>query len=179
MSHYRFKSFDSLTKPIQAYADWLWKLKQAPKDGALAPAPKPKTQGVSIPATPPPPPHPPAPRVATQGPILAATAAPDSKMNVQGLTGRERDILEWFVQGHVSPKYIAAQLGISVKTVQWHRERLMGKLQLRSTPELVRYVTDQRANMMISTPAVMGPMIPVPMPFVRPSRPVEREEWPG
>jgi integrase len=27
LGHYRFKSFDSLTKPIQAYADWLWSLK--------------------------------------------------------------------------------------------------------------------------------------------------------
>ena len=27
LSHYRHKTFDSLTKPIQAYADWLWGLK--------------------------------------------------------------------------------------------------------------------------------------------------------
>jgi hypothetical protein len=32
LSHYRHKSFDSLTKPIQAYADWLWALKEASKD---------------------------------------------------------------------------------------------------------------------------------------------------
>jgi integrase len=28
MGHYRFKDFDSLTHPIQVYADWLWSLKQ-------------------------------------------------------------------------------------------------------------------------------------------------------
>jgi len=30
LGHYYFKSFDSLTAPIQAYADWLCALKKAP-----------------------------------------------------------------------------------------------------------------------------------------------------
>jgi hypothetical protein len=32
LGHYRFKSFDSLTAPMQRYADWLWGLKEASKD---------------------------------------------------------------------------------------------------------------------------------------------------
>ena len=52
LSHYCFKSFDALTGPIQRYADWLWRLKQAPKDQRREPAPLPMKQGVPIPATP-------------------------------------------------------------------------------------------------------------------------------
>lgn len=37
LGHYRFKSFDSLTKPIQEYADWLWGLRQESKGGSHEP----------------------------------------------------------------------------------------------------------------------------------------------
>lgn len=58
LGHYYFKSFDSLTGPIQAYADWLWALKgaspyDAGTDGigsALTPAAKYPLMPLSAPA---------------------------------------------------------------------------------------------------------------------------------
>ena len=50
LSHYRHKTFDSLTDPIQYYADWLWSLKEAAKSEILDPAPIPNQQALPIPA---------------------------------------------------------------------------------------------------------------------------------
>lgn len=69
------------------------------------------------------------PRVA--GEQLAAHYAPQ-------LSPRQREILKLLGQGLVT-KEIAARLGLSVKTVETHRARLMQALQLRRASELVRY----------------------------------------
>jgi DNA-binding NarL/FixJ family response regulator len=58
------------------------------------------------------------------------------------LTSREREILQLVAEGH-SSKQIANMLGISEKTVKSHRERLMKKLDLHKTAELVRYALKQ------------------------------------
>ena len=52
------------------------------------------------------------------------------------LTRREREILEKVAQGGTN-KVIAANLGISVRTVELHRARGMRKLEVRSVAELV------------------------------------------
>ena len=52
------------------------------------------------------------------------------------LTARERETLELVVAGK-SNKLIAAQLGISIKTVEAHRAKIMHKLQAHSLAELV------------------------------------------
>ena len=52
------------------------------------------------------------------------------------LTRREREILENVAQGGTN-KVIAANLGISVRTVELHRARGMRKLEVRSVAELV------------------------------------------
>jgi DNA-binding CsgD family transcriptional regulator len=54
------------------------------------------------------------------------------------LTPREREILQLLAEGN-SNKEIAAKLGISVKTAETHRSRVMAKLNLNSIPDLVRY----------------------------------------
>jgi len=54
------------------------------------------------------------------------------------LTPREREILKWIASG-CSNKQIAAKLFISVKTVETHRARIMQKLDLHTTADLVRY----------------------------------------
>jgi DNA-binding CsgD family transcriptional regulator len=54
------------------------------------------------------------------------------------LTSRERDILASVAEGH-SNKSIAERLGISVRTVEAHRARLMLKLRFQSIVDLVRY----------------------------------------
>jgi DNA-binding NarL/FixJ family response regulator len=52
------------------------------------------------------------------------------------LTPRQRDVLQLVVQG-CALKEIAAALDISSKTVEFHKYRLMARLQARSTAELI------------------------------------------
>ncbi len=54
------------------------------------------------------------------------------------LSGRERQVLQLVGEGK-STKDIAIQLGISVKTAESHRARLMKKLDIHETASLVRY----------------------------------------
>jgi DNA-binding NarL/FixJ family response regulator len=57
---------------------------------------------------------------------------------LEQLTGRERDVLEGIARGRTN-KEIAAELGISYRTVETHRESLMKKLQIRTVAELTRF----------------------------------------
>jgi DNA-binding CsgD family transcriptional regulator len=54
------------------------------------------------------------------------------------LSGRERQVLQLVGEGK-STKDIAALLGISAKTAESHRARLMKKLDIHETASLVRY----------------------------------------
>jgi len=54
------------------------------------------------------------------------------------LTDREREVLEHAVKG-LHAKEIAAVLGISPRTVEVHRTRIMEKLEVRNIAELVRF----------------------------------------
>jgi two-component system response regulator NreC len=54
------------------------------------------------------------------------------------LSDRERQILQLVAEGHTN-RQIAAALGITPKTVDTHRTRLMTKLDIHDTPGLVRY----------------------------------------
>lgn len=65
----------------------------------------------------------------------------DDIPSFSGLTGRENDVLKLIVSGHTN-KSAAAQLGISDRTVEVHRMRILRKLGLRNTTELIRAVTD-------------------------------------
>jgi DNA-binding NarL/FixJ family response regulator len=60
-----------------------------------------------------------------------------------GLTRRELEVLQLLAEGHTN-KSMAEVLGISVKTAETHRARLMRKLQLKSVAELVRYAIRER-----------------------------------
>ncbi len=55
-----------------------------------------------------------------------------------GLTSREVEILQLVAEG-LSNKQTAAELGISIKTVEKHRQRLMLKLDIHDTAGLTRY----------------------------------------
>jgi DNA-binding NarL/FixJ family response regulator len=57
------------------------------------------------------------------------------------LTGREREVLIGVTRG-LTNKEIAAELGISHRTVETHRESLMRKLSLRSVAELTRFALE-------------------------------------
>ena len=54
------------------------------------------------------------------------------------LTSREREVLQMIAEGKTN-KEIASSLNLSVYTVEAHRGRLMEKLNLHSTGELVRF----------------------------------------
>jgi DNA-binding NarL/FixJ family response regulator len=54
------------------------------------------------------------------------------------LSSREHEVLQLIVEGK-STKDVAALLGISVKTAESHRSRLMQKLDIHETASLVRY----------------------------------------
>ena len=57
------------------------------------------------------------------------------------LTPRERDVLAEIASGRTS-KEIAAALGISVRTVEAHRDSLTRKLKLRGTAALTRFALE-------------------------------------
>ena len=59
-------------------------------------------------------------------------------VSADALSGRERQVLQLVGEGK-STKDIALQLGISVKTAESHRARLMKKLDIHETASLVRY----------------------------------------
>jgi len=54
------------------------------------------------------------------------------------LSPREVEVLQLIVQGYTNSQ-AGEILGISVRTVEFHRSNIMGKLQLSSRVELVRY----------------------------------------
>ena len=54
------------------------------------------------------------------------------------LTSREREVLQLIAEG-MGNKQTAAELGISIKTVEKHRQHLMSKLGIHDTAGLTRY----------------------------------------
>ncbi len=57
------------------------------------------------------------------------------------LSERELEVLGMLAQGQ-SVKHIAQSLTLSIKTVSTYRARLLDKLQLTTTAELIRYALD-------------------------------------
>ena len=62
------------------------------------------------------------------------------------LTPRQRDVLRLIVKGQ-RMKEIAANLGVSTRTVETHKYEMMQALGLHSTAELVRYALDRRLTL--------------------------------
>src|SRR5439155_18074896 len=54
------------------------------------------------------------------------------------LTNREREVLVQIAEG-LSNKEIASHLGVGVRTVETHRERIMRKLNIHSVAGLTRF----------------------------------------
>ena len=61
---------------------------------------------------------------------------------VSVLSSREREVLQLLAEGH-SVKEIAAILKVSVKTVEYHKYRMMEILGLKTLAELIRYAVTQ------------------------------------
>ena len=61
--------------------------------------------------------------------------------NPKPLSPRETEVLRLLAQGH-SYREAAEQLGVSVKTIETHRKRLVDKLGLKSRAELFRFAVE-------------------------------------
>jgi FixJ family two-component response regulator len=59
---------------------------------------------------------------------------------IAALTPREREVMRLVVAGRLN-RIIAADLGLSIRTVELHRSRVMEKMRARTFSDLVRMVT--------------------------------------
>lgn len=73
-----------------------------------------------------------------------ATRAPEDRPR-KALTDREKDVLKLLVEGHQN-KVVAHKLGISTRTVEVHRGRLMDKLNAKSLADLVKFALGNKAS---------------------------------
>lgn len=67
-----------------------------------------------------------------------AKARGDLPGNVPSLTSREMEVLQLIAEGKTN-KETAAELNISIKTVEKHRQKVMEKLNIHDTASLTRY----------------------------------------
>jgi len=72
-----------------------------------------------------------------RGQRVRREADADAAERVASLSGREREVLEQVILGRLN-KQIAADLGITEKTVKLHRGRMLAKMRVRSVAQLVR-----------------------------------------
>lgn len=98
------------------------------------------TAGPAVPGTPPPPVDASgtAPPDGSPPPGLSQPATVDVM-----LSPREYEVMELLVQG-LHNRHIAQRLGISHRTVEVHKARVLAKLHVRSVLELVRLIDSQR-----------------------------------
>jgi FixJ family two-component response regulator len=65
------------------------------------------------------------------------------KAHLETLTAREREVLDLMTQGKQN-KVIAQDLGVSPRTIEIHRARVMEKMNAQSVAQLVRMMLDLR-----------------------------------
>jgi DNA-binding NarL/FixJ family response regulator len=65
------------------------------------------------------------------------------------LTPRQREVLQLFAEGKTT-KEIAFHLGVSVKTIETHRQKIMDKLGTHSIAELTKYAIREGLTMLDS-----------------------------
>ncbi len=63
------------------------------------------------------------------------------RSRLEQLTGREREVLVRVANGRTN-RQIAEEFGISPRTVETHRERVMAKLRIRTVAGLTRFVVE-------------------------------------
>jgi FixJ family two-component response regulator len=64
---------------------------------------------------------------------------------IANLTEREREVMELVIDNH-SNKEIASKLGVSIKTVEFHRSHMMDKMHATSLIELVNMAREATSN---------------------------------
>jgi DNA-binding NarL/FixJ family response regulator len=77
------------------------------------------------------------------GEAAAASLVAEKKSPHEALSDREFEVLRLLVEG-LGPTEIGEKLHVSVKTVSTHKTRILDKLNLGSTAELVRYALDNK-----------------------------------
>jgi DNA-binding NarL/FixJ family response regulator len=77
------------------------------------------------------------------GEAAAASLVAAEKAPHEALSDREFEVLRLLVEG-LGPTDIGEKLHLSVKTVSTHKTRILEKLNLGSTAELVRYALDHK-----------------------------------
>ncbi len=77
------------------------------------------------------------------GEVAAASLVAAEKAPHEALSDREFEVLRLLVEG-LGPTEIGQKLHLSVKTVSTHKTRILEKLRLGSTAELVRYALDNK-----------------------------------
>lgn len=83
-------------------------------------------------------------------------AARTVRDRLDGLTEREREVLDFVVAGRLN-KQIGAALGVSEQTVKVHRHNLMRKMEASSLPDLVRMVELLRGPARLDTSSIDEP----------------------
>jgi len=73
---------------------------------------------------------------------LRRVQAGQERETFDGLTDREREILQLIAEGHATKK-IATLLNLSVRTVQNHRAHIMEKLGMHNRSELIKYAIEK------------------------------------
>ena len=73
----------------------------------------------------------------------ALTGRREFDEKLASLSGREAEILELIIEGRTS-KIIACDLGLSIKTVDFHRTNILRKFGVESAVDLVRFVLTNR-----------------------------------
>lgn len=80
-----------------------------------------------------------------------STRSPANSRSAVGLSAREREVLQLVAEGK-SAKEIGEILHLSVKTIEFHKYRMMKKLGLHTTVELAKYAV-QRQLLGLELPA--------------------------
>jgi DNA-binding NarL/FixJ family response regulator len=79
-------------------------------------------------------------------PLVAAAPAPAGRAGDGSLAGRltprEREVLQLLAEGHTM-KEIGASLGITARTVAFHKYQLAEKLGTKTTAELIRFAMER------------------------------------
>ncbi len=83
--------------------------------------------------------------VSRHAPVPTAKVSGEAAERIGSLTPREKEVLECLVIGKLN-KITAHELGMSIRTVETHRARIMQKMQARSLSELVRMVMSAQGS---------------------------------
>jgi DNA-binding NarL/FixJ family response regulator len=88
--------------------------------------------------------------------LIGEALKPASPASAGTLNEREQKIVKWLSEGWTS-KQIAAQLGVSIKTVDTQRRQIMERLKIDSIAELTKYAVREGLTTLNSAPPQSPP----------------------